>query len=601
METDILGDVAVINPGDKIYYWTVLRLYNKGSYLCRCQCGEERVIKRSVLIKGGTKSCGCMYHVKDLRGQTFGELTPLKYIGDKKWLCKCSCGEEVEVASYKLSHGMVTSCGHSGIKGKTKDLRGMQFGELTAIEYKGNSMWLCKCSCGKETTVHRYSLLRGATKSCGHLKEALRERLEGQQFGELTVLEYVGYKHYKCKCSCGNEVIVWGANLKNGHTRSCGCKTKEFMINTFLKKYGEVTTRRFENPRDMMLIKILNTKKLLREYFDAYEKEFKNKPSLTEVAETFLVTREAIKRKLIEYELTDRIDDSSGSSVQEKKLYNHIRRLCDKYGYTIQKGNRAILEGMEIDIFIPELKLGIEFNGSYWHSAIYKDKNYHYNKSYNCAKQGYRLIHIFDYELWDRDDVILNYIDDIINPNKKVINARDCVIKILSTDEVKEFLERNHIQGYTQSQINLGLSYKGKNVGVMTFSRPRFSGNADCELIRLCFEHGVIVNGGAQKLFKYAVASFKGVNSIITYCDISKFTGGIYHKLGFEFNGITEPNYKWVSTSKKQSLSRYQTTKSSLIAKGLGDINESEDDIMSDMGYYKVYDCGNSRYIWKRD
>lgn len=134
-----------------------------------------------------------------------------------------------------------------------RDLTGMQFGELTVLgrdaEYIDNNgqikrdKWVCRCSCGSETIVIRHDLVTGNTKSCGCIKKRKRAKdLTGKTFGRLTVLERVedhispcGHKEimWKCRCECGNEVIVQGKRLRNGTTRSCGCLSRELTSERF--------------------------------------------------------------------------------------------------------------------------------------------------------------------------------------------------------------------------------------------------------------------------------------------------------------------------------------------------------------------------------
>jgi len=114
--------------------------------------------------------------------------------------------------------------------GKIKDLAGMKFGELTAIEYggknkSGGSLWVCICSCGKKTSVSLSNLRSGSTKSCGHL--AKYEDLSGMKFGEWTVVKHhkmnAKWKHlWECMCSCGVIKMVLGDALKYGESKSCG-------------------------------------------------------------------------------------------------------------------------------------------------------------------------------------------------------------------------------------------------------------------------------------------------------------------------------------------------------------------------------------------
>ena len=101
-------------------------------------------------------------------------------------------------------------------------------------------------------------------------------------------------------------------------------------------------------------------------------------------------------------------------------------------------------------------------------------------------------------------------------------------------------------------------------------------------------------------MFSYFVNKYKPT-SIITYCDISKFAGEAYLKLGFKTDkdSLTSPNYVWISSDRNNVIHRYQTQKHKLIAQGLGTENQTEDEIMINLGYIKVYDCGNLKFEWE--
>lgn len=129
---------------------------------------------------------------------------------------------------------------------QTKDLTGMVFGKLTVISRESNnkdgrSMWLCKCSCGKDKIISGKSLVSGHTRSCGCLRldvaaDKFVKCLCGQKFGRLTVEkradDYISPKgkhhvRWLCKCACGNSTIVDACQLTSGKTKSCGCLQKE--------------------------------------------------------------------------------------------------------------------------------------------------------------------------------------------------------------------------------------------------------------------------------------------------------------------------------------------------------------------------------------
>lgn len=574
--------------------WKVLGYYGDGKWECKCSCGKIGYISTFDLTNNKSKSCGHdTTTFQDLKGKTFGELKVLDRNEDGTWKCQCSCGRIVDKDGKYLRNGDTTTCGH---KTEFKDLTNKTFGEWEVLEYAGDSMWKCRCSCGVEKLVSRYTLLCGASTSCGHSR---REHILGKDFGFLHVEKYLGNRMYECKCVCGKHIQIFGGNLTNNNIRSCGCKTHELLNSTMMERYGENNTRRINNPRDKWQIDTLNDRSAFLNMLVDFINKTNRKPTATDISKLLDVHRKVIVIKASEYHLAHYLDDTSGVSEQEIILRNYIINLCTKYGYNVQFNNRSILKGQEIDIYIPDIKTGIEFNGSYWHSDDFKDKRYHINKTIECLKNGVRLVHIFDYEYSGCDNSATElFLEDLINPNKYRINARDCSVKEISSTDTKNFLNKYHIQGYIPSKVNIGLLYKEELIGLMTFGDPRFSNYTEYELIRLAWKSGVLVNGGSEKMFKYFIKKYKP-QSIVSYCDISKFTGKVYSRLGFKYDGMSEPNYKWVNTYTGEILTRYQTMKSDLVKNGFGTIEQTGDEIMKSRHFCKVYDCGNARYIWE--
>lgn len=153
------------------------------AWRCLCDCGNETIVRTSSLTSGATKSCGCLSAERrresraDLAGQTFGKLTTLEPAGkrgqDTVWRCRCECGNETIVRTRDLRSGSIKSCGCLG-GGARRDLTGQVFGKLTVMEPAltagGHPAWRCHCECGKETVVTAGHLRSGWTKSCGCLR-----------------------------------------------------------------------------------------------------------------------------------------------------------------------------------------------------------------------------------------------------------------------------------------------------------------------------------------------------------------------------------------------------------------------------------------------
>ncbi|MBR1455048.1 MAG: hypothetical protein IJ593_10480 [Lachnospiraceae bacterium] len=573
------GELTVLGyVGDK--YWE-----------CRCSCGKIKTVRTYHLVHGGTTSCGHKKREK-LEGQQIYEWTVLKYIGDRKYLCRCSCGVEKEVEAYSLKSGKSKSCGHD--TGALKDEVGNVYGDLTVVSYAGDKYWNCKCSCGKDVVVLGKYLRSGKTKSCGHWK---LDDLTGQQFGSWTVIKYAGDLRWLCRCTCGAEREVLAQALKSGRSRSCGCGGTNVRVNyreRMLEKYGDISARRIGNPRERWQIDVLSSCDNFKEYILKYTSEFNAKPTITKLGTLLNTSFPIIARTVHKFGLDDYVEMYGNCSEKENELFEFIKSI---YNGDVKHRVRNVIYPQELDIYIPDLKLAIEFNGDYWHSELRHEKNYHINKTIACNNVGVRLIHIFEYE-WDNNrDKIKQYLSDIIL-SKKVIYARDTIVKEINNSDASEFLNNNHLQGSISSSINIGLYHNDELIGLMTFGSPRFNANYQWELLRFCWKSGLTVIGGAEKLFKYFIAEYKP-ESIITYSNIAKFDGSIYTKIGFKLDHMSDPGYVWISTDGKM-IPRYRTTKQELVKNGLGTEDESESDIMYMLGYYRLYDCGNRVFIWEK-
>jgi hypothetical protein len=155
-------------------------------------------------------------------------------------------------------------------------------------------------------------------------------------------------------------------------------------------------------------------------------------------------------------------------------------------------------------------------------------------------------------------------------------------------------LDKNHLQGYSNSSIKIGLFYNKELISVMTFGKPRFNKNYEYELLRFCNKLNTSVIGGASKLFSYFLKNyFQHGEKIVSYANIRISDGGLYHKLGFIEKEKTDPNYFYFKSNR--IYTRYQCQKSKLL-KLLGDefnSNLTEKENMNNNDYKIVYDCGN--------
>jgi hypothetical protein len=274
------------------------------------------------------------------------------------------------------------------------------------------------------------------------------------------------------------------------------------------------------------------------------------------------------------------IDDLK--SIKEKQLLEFIK---ENYKGEILPGYR---DSIEIDIYLRDINLGIEFNGLYWHSNEFKENNYHLNKTLYFKERGIKIIHIFEDDWNLKKDIIKSQIKNALGLTETKIFARKCQIKELA--DVKEFLNTNHIQGNVNSVVKLGLYFNDELVSVMTFDQ--FEGRKKMEeggwnLSRFCNKLNYNVIGGASKLLNYFTKKYN-TSRIISYADRIWSEGNLYYQLGFKLVSESKPDYKYIIDGVRKHKSGFRKSKLNT------QLTESKE--MSNKGINKIYDCGKLKF-----
>lgn len=591
-----MGRIDLTNA--KIGEWTVKEYLGKGKWRCECSCGVVKSVSGSNLRMRKTMSCGhrtdSPTNFVDLTGAMIGDWKVLEYAGKGMWHCECSCGVKKLVNGQSLRLHKSTSCGHNATG--FRDITGMTFYDIYVRKYIGHQMYECECSCGKIYNVDGRSLRTGHTKSCGHATNAKID-MTGTKFGHWLVRSYIKNENNSeeieailaeqglsasylkstfvlCECDCGRLRILNSKELRLGKTLSCGqCKRTDEQVEMTSTKEKFHTALNFEVTR-------LGHKLLLEE-------------ACVLLGLGLSATKYYISlyngQRYIAYNRT-----MSDFEIQ-------ISRYIESLGITIEQSNREILDGKELDIYVPNKNFAIEANGVYWHSSEFKPKDYHQQKTLQCVEKGIHLMHIFEHEWKDEQtqQKIKNLIAQALNVNQQCLYARDTVVKEITNTESNEFLNKYHLQGSVNADTCLGLYYNDELVQVMTFGKPRFNAEYEIELLRLCTKAGYKVTGGVSKLFAYYINKYNPA-SIISYSDAAKFTGKVYEQLGMKYDGFTSINYMYVDTASLCTLNRMQCTKKKLIEQGYGTEEQTEEEIMGLRGFTRLYTCGNRRYVYQR-
>lgn len=221
-----------------------------------------------------------------------------------------------------------------------------------------------------------------------------------------------------------------------------------------------------------------------------------------------------------------------------------------------------------------------------------KDPQYHYMKTQAALNNNLRCLTIWE---WDSVEKVLDLLKQ-----RPSVGARQCVIKEVEKEEAKDFLQRHHLQGYARDSVRVGLYYTGQLIALMTFGKPRYNKSVQFELVRYCAIYNVM--GGAQRLFKWFTDNYQPL-SVVSYCDLSKFSGKLYLQLGFSLKKTSIGRHWYNPKTQKHITDNLlrQHGFDRLLGKEYGCFGKgtSNEDLMRQHGFVEIYDAGQATYIWK--
>ena len=567
-------------------------------------------------VKIPTKGCRKIKQFSDMGYDTSGDFITLKVtdlnIGSRQVVCvECDFCNKIVYITYKeylrnISIGNKYACNkHCGsLKAKVSNLNkwGVEYPMmLDEIQNKCRSTNLDKYGVeflqqstelkdkSKNTLINKYGVdhysktddYKQKVKKSNIDKYGVEHYSKTDEFindVKRTSMDKYGVDNYSKTDECRERVIKSNIN-KYGVEHYC--KTDEFkerVIKSNINKYGvdnpmksEIIRKdRFDVTMDDNYIKYVTNGISLFKCQYGHEFEIKsdnyyhrNKSNIT------LCT--------ICYPISDQ------KSIKEKDLYNFIKEV---YSGEIIQSHR---DGLEIDIFLPDLGLGFEFNGLYWHSDKFKESGYHLNKSNYFKDKGIRIIHIWEDDWVYKSSIIKSQILNLLKKNEKIF-ARKCVVMEIDSKTTRKFMDDNHIQGKSNSVKRFGLCYNDELVSVMTFDN--FEGRKKMEdggwnLSRFCNKINTNVIGGASKLLSYFIKTYNP-SRIISYADKDWSVGSLYQTLGFENIGGNGPDYKYIVDGKRVHKSRYRKSKLKT------ELTESKQ--MEVNGFNKIWDCGKIKF-----
>lgn len=407
------------------------------------------------------------------------------------------------------------------------------------------------------------------------------------------------YKNPSIKTMCNEGNFFLFNSFNNGYrnfcstTKSCVCKSNA--VSAFTKEYNK------SNQEDILT-------KQKKAFYDRHvEKARKNNIKL----EFTLDEYDGIKKyypfscTVCNHKFTDYIYDGHTplckscnppltNSKEQDEVFDWIKTVYD--GVVISNDRTILPYGKEIDIYIPDINFGIEYNGIWYHSEQFSDTRNdkfdtadHKRKTSLANKIGLRLMMLFSDEWKNKNELVKKMILNQLGKDTDYIHARKCSIQKQKWSDIKDFIDEHHIQGSGRpSKYNYTLVNNDEIVAVMTFVKHSHG----YEILRYCSK--VRVNGGASKLLKYFIKEQKP-NKIVTYCDRRYGSNKLYSILGFEYKYTTKQNYFWIHKTTNEKLSREKCQKHKLVEQG-HDASKSEKEIMVGLGYVRLYDSGHDFY-----
>jgi len=279
------------------------------------------------------------------------------------------------------------------------------------------------------------------------------------------------------------------------------------------------------------------------------------------------------------------------------------KEVCDfvkSFNVEVVENDRDTINPYEIDILIPAINLGIEYCGLRTHSSFFgnKDKRYHLKKHELCEQKGIRLITVFEDEWRDKQEIVKSTLAHFLGCSPKGVYARNTTILEVSWATASEFLNKHHLLGAGQSgNYRIGAYHGDELISVMVFGYPSDErGRKDVVEMKRFVTNGKNNPGVGSKMFKHAIRE-KGYTSVVAFVDRRWFTGSFKSISGFIVDGATAPAKFWTNFVDRKHR-RFKTKRSMLDSGEATNSLLTKEQMLNDIGYYSIYDCGKLRLQW---
>lgn len=280
---------------------------------------------------------------------------------------------------------------------------------------------------------------------------------------------------------------------------------------------------------------------------------------------------------------------STGFSAGERELGEFIQSLGVAYEANC-RGKISPLKS-ELDIYIKEQNLAIEFNGLYYHSEKFRALRYHADKFKAAQVEGIKLLQVWEDDWYLKRSIVEEHIRQALGVSSlPKIAARKTEITTITIGEARQFLDAHHIQGFVGASHYLGLRFKGTIVALSCFK----SKGDDYELVR--YATSANVQGGHSKLVTYFERNHSYRN-LLTFADLTFGDGGLYRKTGWVEDTYLRPDYFYVKGTVRYHkfnyrIKRFREDPTLKFEEGM-----TERELAQLNGFLRVYDAGKIRFI----
>lgn len=281
------------------------------------------------------------------------------------------------------------------------------------------------------------------------------------------------------------------------------------------------------------------------------------------------------------------------TSFIEQELQDFVQQYCPN----ALLNSRKIISPFELDVYIPEHKLGLEMHGLYWHSEAFKKRTYHKEKYLAAQKEGIYLFQIYEDEWRDKKEIVQSIIRQKLGVSEHKLPARKLkIVENLPVQQIQQFLEENHLQGKCNAnKISYSVSLVDPIVNNILFTivvGSLFSAHekGKLQIFRAASLKNHTIVGGFSRCMKYIVefAKLQNVSSIVTYSDAMYSSGAVYEKYGFIKGVHSEPSYYYTNNVNRFTKYKYRAAN-----------GKSERQIVEELGYNKIHNAGTVR--WELD